>query len=270
VNAFKVKGEVEMIIWYRGGGREMEIALINESTRVTNADADVMARACHTQLNKHLCSLWNIQPPNVKFYADKNQVPSTSIVVSLLDSYSQAGILGYHDEQNDRPEGFVFASPVLDNGGVVLFDPNNANNYAVSATASHEIVELIGDIRADIYCDGPALPQGSSYAYELADPVESQNYTTYVSYNGTTVKVFLSNFVLPNWFDQQSPGSTTANPIWYDYLKSLTKPFTMSSGGYMIVRNAPGSETSVFGYGMPSWKREMKTNELSRFSRRLR
>jgi hypothetical protein len=103
----------------------MLIAVINESTLVSNQDVDTMCKAIQIQLDLHVLPAWNMKSGTIRFYADKTKVPGYAWVVSMLDNSTVAGALGYHAEDNDVVDAFIFCQPVLSNGGVVLYDPNN-------------------------------------------------------------------------------------------------------------------------------------------------
>lgn len=233
----------------------MLIAIINESTLVTNEDARKMTGAVQKQMTWHVCPAWNSKSVAVAFYADKTKIPASAWVVNILDNSTQAGALGYHSEDDDLIDAFIFAKPVLDNGGVVLRDPKNNQNVSVSSVLSHEICEMFGDRFASFWADGPAT-SGNTYALELADPVENNSYDIKLT-DGTLVSV--SNFVLPSWFNPQS----TSKDAPFDYLKKLTAPFTMTKGGYMIVMKS-GVIGQIFGDEMPQWQRDQKSSEFYR------
>lgn|SRR5574337_125416 len=222
----------------------MLIAVINESTLVTNDQVNTMCQAIQVQLDLHVLPAWNMKAGTIKFYADKNKVPGYAWVVNMLDNSTQAGALGYHSEDNDKIDAFIFAGPVLQNGGVVLHDPHNPQNTSVASVLSHEVCEMIGDRFAGFWSDGPAVVASdgktyTEYALELCDPVEGDSYDIIV--NGQTVAV--SNFIFPSWFNAQA---TVPENMPFDYLKKLTKPFSMTSGGYLIVRQA-GNYQWIFG-----------------------
>ena len=65
---------------------------------------------------------------------------------------------------------------------------------------------------------------GTEYAYEMSDPVEEDTFLV----DG----IQMSNFVHPSWFEpfKHPPGTK------YDHLGLLTKPFSMTKGGYVIVK----------------------------------
>lgn len=239
----------------------MLIAVINESTMISNADAATMTAAIQIQMDLHLLPAWNMKSGTIKFYADKKSVPGYAWVVSILDNSTQAGALGYHAIDNGVVDAFIFAQPVLSNNGVALYDAANPNNVSVSSVLSHEVCEMIGDRYAGFWSDGPGVVASdgqtyTEYALELADAVEGDSYSIDVG----TQKVNVSNFLFPSWFNQQS---TSAANMPFDYLHKLSAPFTMTPGGYLIVRQS-GNFQQVFGETMPQWKKEQKMSEWSR------
>lgn len=240
----------------------MLIALINESTLVSNTDCDVMTKAIQIQLDLHVLPAWNMKSATIKFYADKTKVPGYAWVVNMLDNSTQAGALGYHSLDNDLVDAFIFAQPVLSNGGVVMvFDPLNSTQYTVSATLSHEVCEMVGDKYANGFSVGIQIPQGNLYAQELCDPVENDSYA--ITANGVNVAV--SNFIFPSWLN---PEAVPSKNMPFDYLKKLSAPFTMDAGGYMIVAslNNEGQVTAehVFSESMPQWRRDYVKAEFYR------
>jgi len=235
----------------------MLIAVINESTLATNEEVRKMTGAVQKQMSWHVCPAWNSKDITVAFYPDKTKIPASAWVVSILDSSTIAGALGYHSENNDLVDGFVFVKVVLDNGGVMLHDSKNNQTVSVSSVLSHEICEMFGDRFANFWADGPTLTQGSQYALELGDPVEGDSYDIALSDGVTLVSV--SNFILPSWFNPQA----TSKDAPFDHLGKLTAPFTMTKGGYMIVATA-GTVSQVFGEEMPQWKRDLKNSKWHR------
>lgn len=240
----------------------MLIAVINESKLVNNTDVATMCAAIQIQLDLHVLPAWNMKAATIKFYADAKTVPGYAWVVSMLDNSTQAGALGYHSLDNDKVDAFIFAQPVLSNGGTTLvFNPANPSQYTVSATLSHEVCEMVGDRYAGGFSVGPQISQGNLYCQELCDPVENDSYG--ISVNKTTVSV--SNFVFPSWFNPEATAKLNAP---FDYLNKLTAPFTMDAGGYMIIASLTneGQVTAkhVFGEKMPQWRRDYVKGEFYR------
>ena len=240
----------------------MLIAVINQSTLVSNDQVNTMCQAIQIQLDLHVLPAWNMKSATIKFYADKTTVPGYAWVVNMLDNSTQAGALGYHSLDNDGVDAFIFAQPVLSNGGVVMvFDPTNAGQYTVSATLSHEVCEMVGDRYANGFSVGTPISAGNLYAQELCDPVENDSYGIMA---GTT-NVAVSNFVFPSWFNSEAVPSEN---MPFDYLKKLSAPFTMDAGGYMIVATLTNegqiTASHLFNEAMPQWRRDYVKSELYR------
>lgn len=240
----------------------MLIAIINESTLVTNADIEMMTKAIQIQLSLHVLPAWNMKSGTVKFYSDKTKVPGYAWVVNILDNSTQAGALGYHSEDNDQIDAFIFAQPILSNGGIILtFDPFNPQQYTVSATLSHEVCEMVGDRYANGFSQGPQLTAGNLFAQELCDAVENDSYG--INING--VEVSVSNFVFPSYFN---PEAKSPQNLPFDYLNKLSAPYTMDAGGYMIVAtlNNEGQVTAehFFSEEMPQWRRDYVKGDFYR------
>lgn len=243
----------------------MKIGVVNYSSRVSNQDVQIMTLACAQQASQSFCPAWEILVPDIRVYTDVKLAPPDANVIGIFDNADQAGALGYHTENNDIISGRVFAGPVLDNLGVSLFDAGNPQNTSVASVLSHEMCELIADPTCNAWCDGPMITQGSEYAKEVADPVEGNSYPVAVTdQNGNSVAVSLSNFVFPSWFDPQAQAGQQ-----FDQMCLVTAPFTMTQGGYMIVRAGPGLEQQVMGASYPSWKIATKKSPLSRTEKRI-
>jgi hypothetical protein len=242
----------------------MRIAVLNQSQRVTDADVATMCAAVDRQVKQHFCPAWNRLPVDV-FFAHSRSDAEGSLVVVVLDKPDVDDALGYHEETGDVPDGKIFVSPVLDNGGVVLCDVARPDKTSVASVLSHEVLEALGDPDTNLYADGPAIAQGSEYAVEVCDPVEADSYVVQVPDAPTGTPVAVSNFVLPAWFDPESPEGVAT-----DYLALLKSPFQLRSGGYMVVRHGPGTEEQVLGMRYAGWKVALRQeNPRSRLNRRL-
>jgi hypothetical protein len=147
-----------------------------------------------------------------KFIAD-------SWMMSVQTALDVPGALGYHDFQG----GFVFSRSMYQGDDTPI-------------TLSHEDGEQNGDPGCDQYRD---MGNGKEQALELSDRVEGDSYPQTAVIGSDSMDVKLSNYLLPAAF---VPGS--AGP--WDRLNKLTTWDGMTSGGYMIVRDANGNETQVF------------------------
>ncbi len=225
------------------------IAVVNQSTAAPELDGQLPAivSALGRQLAEHLQPFWGRVLPSL---ALTKTPPTGASQLVMLDDADQADALGYHDETPDGvPYGRVFVRPILGSGGTVATGANS-----ISATLSHELLEMVGDPSANLWADGPG---GFDYAVELCDAVEGDAYEI----DGIAV----SNFVLPAFFDPQAAADAR-----FDYVAKLGKPFTMTPGGYQIRRTETGAVSNVFGEAFPAWKLAAKAHRGSRTSRRAR
>lgn len=222
----------------------LPIYVMNGSSRVSDQDVQTMVSAVAAQVQDHFAPAWQI-PANPVTYMQRNAPrPASGAVLTIVDNPDQPGVLGWHTEgPNDVIYGYVFAGPVLDNGGQVL----TGATYTVAATLSHEVLETIADPHVNLWTTGP---NSTVISQEVCDPVENGSYEI----NGVSV----SNFVTPEWFDAQAaPGASV------DYLGRVSQPFQMDQGGYYVHLKA-GKPSQVFGQDVPQWRRNTKSHPNSR------
>ena len=157
-----------------------QIAVINESTAISDADVQNMLPAFGQQWNKDLQPIWGVDEATFTF-VPKNQTPATGTWwVVFLDDSDQANALAYHDlTDQGLPISKVFVKTIL------------ADNASVSVGATHEICEMAVDPWLNsAYQD----PQGVFWAGEVCDPVEDDQYGYQIG------GILVTDFVTPNWF----------------------------------------------------------------------
>lgn len=197
-----------------------QIAVVNSSKRLSDADVAFMVAACDAQVSE-CAAAWNIDPTPVVFYARATDLPKSNCrIMDIVDDLDEPGALGYHTDDLGVIYGRVLAQSV----------------DATSVTLSHECLEELVDPTADKWVK---MPDGRDVALEDADPVEGDSYEVEAAVLGETRKVKVSNYVLPRWFGATDSGN-------FDRLGKLSAPFTMTEGGYMVVRDATGDVENVF------------------------
>jgi hypothetical protein len=227
----------------------MLIGVINQSTLVSDEDAYNMTLLVSYQLRQHAAPAFDRLPPEVHYFTSAAAAPAGTFIIGILDNSDQAGALGYHELGFGR----VFAEPVLQAGGNAL-----TAELSVCSVLSHETLESWADIYANLWGD---TGNGSCYAYELGDPVESDSYSIGVTAkDGTHVLGTVSDFVLPSWFDPDGQAP-------YDHLGLLTAPFQVRSTGYVIAMT-DGNVTESWGEHYPAWRKATKASPSSRTARR--
>ncbi len=220
------------------------ISIVNKSTLVPDSALPAIVHALSVQLARDVAPIHGVVPA-LELVAP-GATPTGDAIMTILDDPDQAGALGYHDETQDgKPLAKIFVKPTIDNGGTITTGPNS-----VSVTMSHELCEMVGDSACNGWSDGP---DGSDYAQELCDAVEGDAYDI----EGVSV----SNFLFPAFFDPKAEFGSRL-----DHMGTLAKPFTMTPGGYQIVRSETGSVSQVFAATFPDWKRASKAHKLARRS----
>ncbi len=193
----------------------ISVALINESTVVTQDEAKAIASALSAQVWYDFGPVWGVFA-SVSLVDTALDAPPTWWQLVILDDSDQAGALGYHDTTvNGLPLGKVFAKTTQEAGQLV------------SICASHELLEML----IDPECNLAAFSNdGAFYAYEVCDPVQADDF----GYEMEGVKV--SAFVFPSYFENGGKAP-------YDNGGHIAAPFSLAKGGYqswLDVRSTKG------------------------------
>ena len=199
-----------------GQGGPVTVACINQATVPLGVPFDKLTAALQKCYDEHFMPVWGYP---LKLYNTDTAKPSDWQFI-YFDDADAAGALGYHDLTKDgQPVSKIFVKTTL------------ADNQLVSVTACHELFEMAIDPIANLWAEAA---DGTEYAYEMSDPVEEDTFLV----DG----IQMSNFVHPSWFEpfKHPPGPK------YDHLGLLKKPFSMTKGGYMIVKKK-GKVQEVFG-----------------------
>jgi hypothetical protein len=224
----------------------MFLAVINESTAITQADVAKAVQACADQLKMDVAPAWNMIPPPIVIFEDKEEIPDDADILTILDKSDRSGHVGYHRvTPAGRPYLRVFVHPILIHGGELL-----TGSLSVSTVMSHEICEWFVDRFLNLWVDGP----DGQYALEICDPVAEDTYEI----DGVSV----SNFVYRLFFVSQAPLTGQ-----FDHLSRVKAPFTARPGCQMHVRKN-GTLQSVRGGFVPDWKFSLAESIRHRFGRR--
>ncbi len=196
------------------------IAIVNVSSVVTDAEVAAFTAAMQIQLDRDFAPAWQMTA-NLTAIPTGKAVPSGSWIVYIMDTSDQAGALGYHDLTSDGyPIAKVFAK--------------DDQKYGLSwtVTASHEILET----ELDPYIQNTVFAQtsntgGTLFSLEVCDAVEDDSFGYKI--NG----ILLSDFVYPAWFeDFRAPNSTQ-----FDHMNVVKAPLQLAKGGYIGVFPIPNT-----------------------------
>jgi hypothetical protein len=143
-------------------------AVDNRSTVVSDSDVRTMILACNAFVPE-VASAWSLPTPSVLFAKDISPVPANAWLFHIIDADpSEPGMLAYHEETNNVPDGYILAKTILQNGGAVLYA---GAKPTVASALFHEIVESLVDPDCNSWWQAP---NGAKYAAEIVDPVQGQ------------------------------------------------------------------------------------------------
>jgi hypothetical protein len=229
---------------FHGGTQMPQLAVINESGAIVDADVQKMIPAFTQQWNKDLQPVWGVDTATFTF-VPKGKAPATgSWWVVFLDDSDQAGALAYHDLTNEGlPISKVFVKSIL------------SDKSSVSVGATHELCEMAVDPWLNsAYQD----PQGTFWAGEVCDPVEDDQYGYQIG------SILVTDFVSPNWFAHQHANSTI------DFKGHAKASFAVLSGGYAQKFDPTKGWEQVNGSKAMMDSRAMNPAKGSRRERRAR
>jgi hypothetical protein len=192
-----------------------KISVMNQSTVLTDAQVQAAIGPLQIQVSRDFAPIWGVDA-ELAFVPNGAAPEAGSWWLTFFDDSDQAGALGYHDVTAEGlPIGKVFAKSDL------------TNNTSWTVTASHELLEMLGDpeINMTILVQ-PDANSGTLYAYEVCDACEDDQF----AYEIDGAKV--SDFVYPAWFQ---PSLTSAPQ--FDFQQKISAPLQLLPGGYIGVLN---------------------------------
>ena len=237
------------------------IAIINESSVLTDDEVKRYVAAYQVQVDEHFGPVWGMA-------AELQFTPRSAITtvanewqLVFLDDTDQAGALGYHDETAaGKPLGKVFAGT------------DKKYGTSASVTGSHELLEMLGDptISTAITEYDANGNVSALLAYEACDATEDDSYGYQID------GVLVSDFVYPSWF-----GGIEAQH--FDFLNHCSRALEVLSNGYIgkwtpsggwgqvngekaalnpRVRAPHGSRRERRARGRSNWKRSAGPEEI--------
>jgi len=222
----------------------ISIAVINESTAITDMAVQAMIPAFSQQWNTDLKQVWGVDEAAFKFIPHGQQPDSGAWWMLFLDDSDQAKALAYHDLTDEGlPISKVFVKTIL------------ADKSQVSVGATHEMCEMAVDPWLNsAYQDS----QGVFWAGEICDPVEDDQY-------GYTIDgVLVTDFVTPNWFGHQHAQTQI------DLENHANAAFEVLSGGYAQKFDPQQGWVQITGSKNKKSERAIHAPDGSRRERRMR
>jgi hypothetical protein len=170
----------------------------------------------------------------------------------LRDHSSDPDAVAEHFRFTGKPTATVYVRDILE-------DKKNPGDWktganSVSASVSHEVVELFVDPLSMNYVDGL---DDYIYALEIADPTQEDVYEI--------GRVAVSNFTYrPYWNPWAKPG----RGVRLDHLGLITRPFEVRKGGYLVRYRASDTAHAIDGRAFPIRKRLVKEQKPNGRTRR--
>jgi hypothetical protein len=188
-----------------------KLLLVNQSTIPTRTiPMHDIARAVDKQL-EHFAAAWGSAT-----WTLTDDLHRQGFRIILRDYSNDPEAVANHWRIGGKPYATVYARDVLrSQDGSWLHGWNS-----VSATVSHEVLELLADPVACYYVDGQ---DDWMYALEIADPVQDDYYDI----DGIAV----SNFTYPDYWNPWAR-KRRGHPL--DHMGNLTRPFEVRPGGYLV------------------------------------
>lgn len=114
-----------------------DIAIVNRSTVLTDADIEKVIAAFQTQVTRDWLQHWPGRGATLHFVGKDEPVQAGMWPLYILDHTDVPGAGGYHDDDGGRVEGKVFAADAMQYGEAWTID------------ATHELLEMLGDPKTD-------------------------------------------------------------------------------------------------------------------------
>ena len=162
--------------------RVRTIALVDHTRRHRPPDGalEAIAEALTIQIERDFCPAWHREPVRVT-------VGGRGDKIHFFDTSHDAIDYGWHYVDGDGlPYAHVFVEPSIKNGSDWV-----SGRDAISISAGHEVLELLGDPAANSYCfDG----RDRLWAHEICDAVQERSYR--ITAGGMRVHARVSKRVL--------------------------------------------------------------------------
>jgi hypothetical protein len=184
----------------------IHIALVPDHVDIPFAEVAEVAAALQKQILRDFSRFWMVAA-DVTAFAARDTVPLDYWQIRVTNDINDPRIGGIHETEHGQP----FA--------LVKFGPG------WSLTASHELLEMLGDPFGRRFVAGPSpvASQGRvNFLVEVCDPCEGPNYAYEI--NSITV----SDFYTPRYFDP-----ARASGVQYSFTGSITEPRQVLRDGYL-------------------------------------
>ncbi|MEM3857798.1 MAG: hypothetical protein QW478_00185 [Candidatus Micrarchaeaceae archaeon] len=234
---------------------------------------ELMIKALNLHLDR-FCFYWNILKPEIINYSKNININNEDWIFYFknIDKREKDSLAYHNTNKNGKIYGNILVQTILDNNGVILYDPQlgtttirDSNIETVSASLAHEIMETLADPNACsmwqtfkrvLSVDGKLIPETfkgcTLVASEVVDPVQNN----LIIYKIDGKYVTMCDYVLPSWSDED------LNKGPYNFMNTLSSPFQVEKGGYVVTLDEKGNCTYTFGQLFNKWAKKIKRKSI--------
>jgi hypothetical protein len=188
------------------------VDILSPSQLVPRDELEHVTKVLERQVNEHVAPAWSVTA-DVRLIGPRSEPRKDAWRLVLLDEHDPDGDDGYHElTRGGHPQGLVLLREAMQ------------CKTGWTSTASHELLEMLVNpdtqLSVFVYDDDVG---GRVYSCEICDPCQDDPFCYELD------RVWLSDFVLPAWFE---PWTVHDKPA-FDHAGKLEKPFKVAPGGYM-------------------------------------
>lgn len=189
------------------------ILLRRHTEAITDKDLAFLEKALTVQL-RECAEAYGLPAPGVSLVTPDTHLPTgEALGIDFVDDDGKPGSVGHHGWSDLA--SFPWA----------LVGVKEHPHWEM--VASHEALEALVNLRLGRWAEDET---GMDWSMEVCDPVEDTGYYIEVAMFGETRHIGVSNYVLPAFWEYFA----AAGP--FDLIGVLNGPFSLSPGGYAVVR----------------------------------
>jgi len=187
----------------------INLALVSTVEDHDPSDVARVAAALQRQATRDFGPIWNVRA-TVDSFPSLDDVPVGYWPMIVAIDIERPGAAGVHEDKDGQPVALIEMSD------------------SWSLTASHEMLEMLGDSSLKRVVPGPSPKRGQGrveFLVEVCDPCEADQFAYTVN------DILVSDFYTPHFFDPVQSSGTR-----YSFTGAIEKPRQVLRGGYLSWR----------------------------------
>jgi len=187
----------------------INLALVSTVEDHDPSDVARVAAALQRQATRDFGPIWNVSA-TVDSFPSLDDVPVGYWPMIVATDIQRPEAAGVHEDKDGQPFALIEMSD------------------SWSLTASHEMLEMLGDSSLKRVVPGPSPKRGQGrveFLVEVCDPCEADQFAYTVN------DILVSDFYTPHFFDPVQSSGTR-----YSFTGAIEKPWQVLRGGYLSWR----------------------------------